>query len=285
MRFAQAIIIALLVAGCGGRSEQSGSSAETAAAPAHVAQAQPGHIHGLGLSRGTLVIATHSGLFRAPADSLDAQRIGTSAQDTMGFTVVGKDHFLGSGHPAPGDNRPPLLGLIESRDGGRNWRSVSLLGEADFHVLRSAGRRVYGVDAANGRLLVSGDEGRHWREGALPNRLIDLVPDPARPGAVLASTEHGLLVSRDAARSWRPLARIAPGLLAWPRGGAAVHVDGSGRVTVSSAGKRWAPRGRLPGSPVALAATGANELYAALGDGTVLGSRDGGASWRPRARL
>ncbi|MBA3802551.1 MAG: hypothetical protein H0X22_06565, partial [Acidimicrobiia bacterium] len=57
------------------------------------------HVHGLGLNPadGSLIVATHNGTFRIPADSEDAERLGDSLQDTMGFTVVGPDHFLGSG--------------------------------------------------------------------------------------------------------------------------------------------------------------------------------------------
>ncbi len=82
----------------------------------------------------------------------------------MGFTVVGPDHFLGSGHPDGRDDLPPFLGLIESTDAARTWEPVSLLGEADFHVLEASGRRVYGFgsdfETREQRFLVSGDGGR-----------------------------------------------------------------------------------------------------------------------------
>jgi hypothetical protein len=81
----------------------------------------------------------------------------------MGFTVVGPDHFLGSGHPDVRDKqlydlqRRPLLGLVESRDADRNWQPLSLLGEADFHALRVAHGLVYGYDATRQRFMVSAD--------------------------------------------------------------------------------------------------------------------------------
>src|SRR3712207_8020737 len=56
----------------------------------------------------------------------------------------------GSGHPDARDDLPPLLGLIRSDDGGRAGEPVSLLGEAHFHVLRTAGDRIYGVNSADG---------------------------------------------------------------------------------------------------------------------------------------
>jgi hypothetical protein len=86
--------------------------------------------------------------------------------------TLAPDRFLGSGHPDLADAReqglPPLLGLIESSDGGQTWTPVSLLGEADFHVLRSEGDLVYGFDATNARLLVSEDAGATWNERSLP---------------------------------------------------------------------------------------------------------------------
>jgi hypothetical protein len=81
------------------------------------------HIHGLGIkpADGALMIATHSGLFRAAKGAQTAEPVGDRRQDTMGFTVVGPNRFLGSGHPDPRDDLPPLLGLIRSDDGGRKW--------------------------------------------------------------------------------------------------------------------------------------------------------------------
>ena len=63
-------------------------------------------VHGLGLNPadGDLYTATHFGLFRVAADGV-AERVGESLQDTMGFTVVGPDRFVASGHPDIRDRR------------------------------------------------------------------------------------------------------------------------------------------------------------------------------------
>jgi hypothetical protein len=50
---------------------------------------------------------------------------------------------------------PPNLGLIESRDGGETWKNVSLLGQADFHVLESAGRRIIAGSASRASATLS----------------------------------------------------------------------------------------------------------------------------------
>ncbi len=133
----------------------------------------PIHGHGLGVNPadGSLFIATHTGLFRAGPNSRKAVRIVDRFQDTMGFSIVGPNRFLGSGHPDAREQKPPpLLGLIESADAGKTWTPISLLGEADFHVLRSAGARVYGYDASNDRLLASADAAKHGKSSTNPAR-------------------------------------------------------------------------------------------------------------------
>ena len=142
------IALAALVGACG---SDDGSSPASNAPPPSSQQAELQHIHGLGVDSGsgTLYVATHSGLFQAARDDAQLERLGDSRQDIMGFSVVGPGRFVGSGHPAPSQNLPPNLGLIESRNGGRSWENISLLGKADFHVLRSAGATVYGVDGGS----------------------------------------------------------------------------------------------------------------------------------------
>jgi hypothetical protein len=274
-----AVLVVVVLMGCGGDSD-------VRFAPPQGAEdrAGPEHVHGLGInpSDGALMIATHSGLFRAEQGSSSAQRVGDRRQDTMGFTVVGPDRFLGSGHPDLRDDLPPLLGLIRSEDAGRSWESVSLLGQADFHVLRTVGTRIYGVNATDGKLMVSDDGGRRWATRAPPGALFDLAAAPGRPDVVVGSGEDGLFVSRDAGASWRPLHRRAAGLLAWPRPDALYLVDGRGRVYVSAdAGRSWRQRGDVGGQPAALAPH-RSDLYVALHTNEVKLSTDGGRSWRTR---
>lgn len=278
---------ALAVGGCGGGADTAAEQSTPSAGRSASTDPGPVHVHGLGINPadGALYIATHTGLFRAAPGSSKASRVGQGEQDTMGFSVQGPDRFIGSGHPGPGENKPPQLGLIESSDAGRSWRSRSLLGQADFHILRAVGNTVYGFDAWNGRLLRSNDGGRTWGERSIPETLVDLVPNPSRPAEVIASTQKGIAISRDGAGRWQALADLPPGLLVWPARGGPFHVDGSGQVSAGSTdGRRWRRRGRIPGTPAALAAASPTELYAALGDGTVLVSRDAGARWAVRSR-
>jgi hypothetical protein len=127
----------------------------------------------------------------------------------MGFTVVGPDQSLGSGHPDFRDaqltvpNKRPLLGLIESRDAGHSWQPLSLLGEADFHALQVARGRVYGYDATGGRFMVTSDH-RHWQVRS-KLELTSFAVSPTDPELVVAATDRGLVRSRDGGRRWQPI--------------------------------------------------------------------------------
>ena len=222
-------LLPLLLLGCGGSDDDGAASGpDTHAATAPAADGGMHHIHGLGVaSDSTLQIATHDGLWVAESGQTGVERFGTSRQDVMGFSAVDDRRFLGSGHPAPGDTElPPNLGLIESRDGGRSWRSVSLLGEVDFHVLESAGAVVYGVDSGTGLLFASSDRGRTWKRHRLPAAAVSLAIDPRAAERVVVSTEAGLFASADSGRRWWPLDDGAVGLLAWPSPTALYRVDG-----------------------------------------------------------
>jgi photosystem II stability/assembly factor-like uncharacterized protein len=258
-------------------SDEDGSESDAAA------QLGPVHVHGLGVNPAdrALYIATHTGMWRLPAGAKEAIPIGESRQDTMGFTIVGPDHFLGSGHPDNLDE-PPLLGLIESLDRGATWKQISLAGDADFHVLRAGGQRVYGYDVSRRRLLVSRDGGRTWVERNLRAALLDLVPDPTAARRLVAATGVGLLASTDAGRTWKRVGDKI-GLLAWPSTGRLYLATATGDVLLSTSGfgpGAWRRVGGLGGQPSAFFARTARDLFAALHDGTIVQSRDGGRSWR-----
>ncbi|GIU94143.1 MAG: hypothetical protein KatS3mg012_0600 [Gaiellaceae bacterium] len=249
----------------------------------------PVHVHALGINPAdeALFIATHTGLYRVSRGEDEASRVGDRYQDTMGFTVVGSDRFLGSGHPDLRDDLPPHLGLIESTDAGVTWEPISLLGEADFHVLRLADERLYGYDASNDRLLVSEDLGRTWSELEKPGPVVDLVVSPVDPARiVLASAggrEEGLFASKDGGRTWKRIHDVV-GLLAWPAPEHLYALASHGEVLESAdRGRSFEPSGEIGGDPAAFLAASASELYVALHDGTIKRTTDGGARWTIRS--
>lgn len=260
--------------------------------PPGASRAEPGvaHVHGLGVNTadGSLIVATHFGSFRLPTGGGSAERIGDSYQDTMGFTVAGADHFLGSGHPdvqAMRAGQPTRLGLIESVDAGASWSILSLGGEADFHALAFAHDQVYGWDAGTGRFMVSADR-RAWQTRSTVE-LFGFAVDPKDEDGLVATGPDGLLESTDGGRSWRA-AENGPALVAlsWDVDAGLWGVDAGGAVWTRS-GPRWDEVGALPGQPQAFLAT-AQMLYAAAHDAdgrtAIYQSSDRGRTWDLRYR-
>jgi photosystem II stability/assembly factor-like uncharacterized protein len=250
----------------------------------------PVHVHGLGVNPadGSLFVATHTGLFRAAGGETRARRVADRYQDTMGFTVVGPDRFLGSGHPDGREQLPPFLGLIESRDAGRTWRAVSLQGKVDFHVLEASGARIYGYGSdwktREPRFLTSADGGRGWRRLRAPEPLISLAISPDDDRALAASGERRVFRSHNGGRSWSAVDGPGAGLLVWTRSGV-VLVDLDGRVYQSAElDGRWRPIGAVDGQPAALDSGPEDELLVALHDGTIKLSTDAGRNWSVRSR-
>jgi hypothetical protein len=272
-----ALLAVLVLAGC--RSDQPASpSASVADDPGLI------HVHGLGINPadGTLFAATHTGLFTVRDGA--GQRVADRLQDTMGFTVVGPDHFLGSGHPDFHDtqlyqpDRRPLLGLIESRDAGRSWQPLSLLGEADFHALQAAHGRVYGYDATGGRFMVTSDR-RHWQARS-ELELTSFAVSPTNPELVLAATDRGLARSSDGGRRWQPIRGPAALLLDWERPDALWAITDQGQLWLSNdAGASWRERGRINGQPEAFLAQ-EKTLYVAVAQLGIVTSPDQGHSWQ-----
>lgn len=227
------------------------------------------HIHGLGINPAddVLYAASHHGVFRVTGKDEPVQVAGRT-QDFMGFTVVGPDHFLGSGHPGPdGGDQPPHLGLIESTDAAETWRSVSLSGEADFHAMEAKHDRVYGFDSQSGRLMVSEDQ-KSWDTRAGIG-LADLAVSPANAEEILATTESGPARSTDGGRAFAPV-EGAPTLvfIDWPTADRLIGVAPDGVVyTSDDGGKSWSKGGQVSGRPQAILGHGDAEVYLATESG------------------
>ena len=277
-----ALFVAVLV---GLRLAGSDDGAETSAGT------EPGveHVHGLGINPadGSLVVATHYGSFRLPADGGEAERIGESFQDTMGFTVAGPDHFLGSGHPDVAgmrEGQPSRLGLIESTDAGATWTALSLNGEVDFHGLAFAHGQVYGWDSGTGRFMVLSDK-QEWETRSSLD-LFGFAVDPDDADNVMGTGPDGLIESSDGGRSWRPAE--GPGLVAlsWNAEAGLWGTDRDGGVWRRSSAT-WERAGSLPGQAQAFLAT-PEGLYAAAHDAQgrtgIYQSTDQGATWELRYR-
>jgi hypothetical protein len=245
-----------------------------------------GHIHGIGVDPAdqTLYAATHYGLYRVTGQD-EPELVGGIVQDFMGFTVVGPNHFLGSGHPNENDhNQPSSLGLIESTDAGRSWNSLSLNGEADFHSIEYRHNRVYAYDSHSQRVLVSADKQQRDRRATI--RDFDMVVSPLSPNEILATTPDGLLRSRDQAATFVQVDSAPPLVfLSWPDRGPLVGIDPGGTVYVSNdSGDVWTARRAFGERPQALSTADSGQLFVAT-DHAIYRSSDGGANFESFRRL
>jgi hypothetical protein len=258
---------------------------------ANSAAAEPGvsHVHGLGINPadGSLIVATHFGSFRIPADGDEAVRIGDSFQDTMGFTVAGPDHFLGSGHPdleSMRDGQPTRLGLIESTDGGATWTILSLGSEVDFHALAFAHDQVYGWDSGTGRFMVSTDR-VEWQTRATLD-LFGFAVDPDDADHIVGAGPEGLIESSDGGRTWGDADGPQLVTVSWDPEAGLWGADPAGAVW-HRVGSDWEQAGTLPGEPQAFLAT-PDALYAAAHDdddvAAIYRSTDDGVTWDLRYR-
>ena len=267
---AAACTAVLVAAGC-----SSGTESATATASDLV------HVHALAENGdGGLFVATHTGLYRIDGDLV--ARVGDGSHDLMGFTAVAPGDLLASGHPdlrdttLQKDGKPPLLGLVSSED-GRDWRTLSLLGEVDFHSLEAAHGSVYGADSTSGRFMVS-DDRTTWDTRATRAGLIDFAVSPDNPDVLVASDEHGVSRSDDGGRTWQQVSALPYVYLGWtPEELLGAAADGTvGRS--QDGGQSWREVGSLGGQPEAFLVT-ADAVYAAVADRGILRSTDGGATF------
>jgi hypothetical protein len=237
------------------------------------------HLHGLGVNPadGQLYLAAHSGVL-ALGPGGEIERVADRYQDTMGFTVLGPDVFLGSGHPDLRDDAPSSLGLIRSDDAAETWKPVSLYGEADLHAIVAAHDRIYAADATAGQLIVSSDDGRSWeRRGTV--ELSALAVDPMDPDVIIGSDYAGdLQRSDDGGRSWEPVDGPRVTTLAWDDQIGLLAAGPDGDVYTSDGVAPWRTIGNLDGTgPVITIVDGI--AWAATDGARFLSSDDGGATW------
>lgn len=260
--------VALALTGCAGPD----ATGTAAAGPVFA------HVHGLGVdpADGTVYVASHDGLFRSGPGGLAPA--GATGRDLMGFTIAGPGTYLSSGHPAPGDDLPNPLGLVESRDGGGTWTPVSLTGEVDFHSLEAASGTIFGYDAINGLLRASVDGGRSWEDRS-PVEALDIAVDPADPARVLATVQGGVAGSTDGGRSFTTPTGPQLAYLSWGPDGTVYGLDLDSAVfTSSDGGTTWQRIGAGPGGrPQAVTAV-EDALLAATTAG-VYRSDDGGMTF------
>lgn len=282
--------------GCGSSTSKS-TTARTSAVPRTklVDSTRPPYITGLAVDPAGqgILLATNAGLFRVSADGRRTQTIharilaeghtGPFGQRVSSLAFLDSGHLLGSGHPNPGPSRlPAFLGLIESTNGGRSWTAISRAGFSDLHVLLVVNGTIYGYDTVLGGVVVSTDRGRTFAERSAPGGavVVDMAVDPHAPRYLLASTPMAIFRSDNQGRSWHETQPAVESRMAWTPNGL-FRADADGTVLTSSdRGLTWRRVGRLPRAPGKLVELPGGTLYAALIDGSIVASRDGGRMWK-----
>lgn len=283
------LALGIVVAGC------TASGPDTAG-PAGTAEATFGHVHGLGVdsTSGAAFAATHNGVFALPP--LDAAPASVAelggpiaglAQDTMGFTMDGRQMF-GSGHPDPADESAPSnLGFITSTDDAKTWETISLRGEKDFHEIEvvqdSVGRfDVFAVDSSTGGILISRDGGASWQPGG-DVLARDLAAEPESE-TVYATTEEGLAVSSDGGLTFE-VDSEAPVLylIDWvddASDGGLVGIGLEGNVWTRLGTEGWTRSGFIEGPAHAMSYAASPEPVLLVADARgIVASDDFGSTW------
>jgi photosystem II stability/assembly factor-like uncharacterized protein len=294
MRRAAALALAagLCAAGCGDSSSGDGGRSDRLVDFSK----RPPFVNSLERDEesGEFLLTTNRGFFRVNPEDDSFRRLrgtieaGGKRAGVGTFLELNLDpdgQLVGSGHP---DQRtlPQYLGYLRSDDGGRHWRVVSRLGDADLHKIVFKHDRLYAWDAVLSALIVSEDGGRSFVEHFTPRGLIiDFEVDPEDPAHVLAATDEILFRSEDEGESWRPLVQSEGSRLAWPEPDRLYLAAKDGTVSRSEdGGDTFDEVGRVDGEPYVLDAVTGTELYMALSDATILRSEDGGASWEEEFR-
>lgn len=278
-RLAAAVLGVAALTACGGSDDSTtGSDAGRADADELV------HVHDVLVGPGgsPVYLAAHTGLYELRDGELVAR--SDRFDDLMAAAIEPDGTLIASGHPDLSsdelrvEDKPPLLGLVESDD-GTTWTPRSLLGDADFHALVVTEGTLYGADSTSARVLVSDDGGHTWQSRAGEAQLLDLAIDPADDDQMVGvDLDRGLVASNDGASTWEPV-DAAPELvdLEWTST-ALVGLGADGSVHQSTdAGRNWQQLVSLDGAQ-ALGSDG-TDLYAFVTPDEVHRSGDGGESW------
>ena len=283
-------LIAATVGGCGDTQETDAVHPPgTTAASAHGPSISGGagalpsaHVHGVARNPGDglVYVATHDGLFSMRRGA-QPTRVGPVI-DLMGFTIAGPNHFYASGHPGIGVDLPDPVGLIESKDGGQTWATLSRQGEADFHTLTSSRTGVAGFE---GDQLAMTVDGRTWEQLAPPVAPHAVAASP-NGAALLVTSESGLARFSAKGKTWqRVQTPLLLQLVTWADASTVVGLAPDGRVALSTdAAETWQIQGGAGAPPHALAAyrqqDGSVEILVVLSAGLVR-STDTGKTFAP----
>lgn len=235
------------------------------------------HIHQIDLLEEQVLIGTHEGLMKLGSGG-SFTRVGKIQFDVMGMAVLGGTIYA-SGHPLAGDSRPPLIGLLNSKDGGKTWKQVSLRGAVDFHLLEVSPHAIVGGDSASGDLFYSTDNGLNWVNRG-KNIFEDIALSPTSSKVAFGISGEKLMKSTNSLKTWKS-EKVSGKFSNIVWAGESIYLSsGSELLSSRDAGKTWKRLYRFSGTVGALIAN--SKLVAATVGNDIYQSRDGGSSFELR---
>lgn len=249
------------------------------------------HLHGIAVDTtdsSQLYLASHHGVWRTNPDGT-ATQVSDNRNDYMGFTPnpLQPGSFFASGHPERGGN----LGVLFSTDGARTWRQVSagVNGPVDFHSMDVSIADPNVLYGHYGSVQVSRDGGKNWEiAGKPPVDIFDLAASGKDPNTVYAATRSGLMISRDAGRTWQAASMVqrpATMVTTFADGTVYAFQVGVGLLRTSEPSLAWQTVANGFGDAVllhfAINPTDPRQLYGVTDKSIILASRDGGKTWKP----
>lgn len=253
---------------------------------------EAGRVMSLFENQGRVLAGTNGGVYYSDDQGLTWQRSpGVPAQFTS-FSIValGDALFIGT------DGYSGGAGVYRSRDNGLTWEFLNngLAETGGVFYLDVAPGNVLIASAAGGLVFRSTDNGESWQaaQAGLPDEL-GFVNATSNGRVTLATTGKGFFRSTDGGRSWHDINRNFPaGVAALP--GYFLQVLGnriwatggkSGVLATDDDGATWRQfNNGLPADAyVGGVAVYGNEVYAALTDGSLYRSTDGGANWKKQS--
>lgn len=226
-----------------------------------------------------ILLGTHVGLYRSSDGGRSWKFAELEGQDAMNLAPAADSTVWTAGHEV----------LARSEDGGLSWEDVRPEGlpSLDLHgfaVDPRDPRHLWAAVAGRG-LYSSTDGGRSFtvvsKEIGGDVMALAIAPD----GRILAGDmRRGLLVSRDAGKTWEPtLAEGVMGLAINPDDPETVVASGRGIFLSTDGGETWKRvRPVSPGAgPAAWAPSDPKTGYVVGFDRTLYRTTDAGASWQP----
>lgn len=262
------------------------------------------HLHGIAYAADeNIYVATHQGMLTKDRKNNEWVMKGNYAFDFMGFNVMSDGTMITSGHPGKGSNLPNPLGLMVSENNGIEWKSKSLLGKIDFHILTSNFNNpdiIYGVNQMDSGsfkagIYISKNKGKDWNlieSKNLPqdlHQIYSLITLPENENVLLAGTGTGVLKSSDGGKTWQPFdsTRLITGINVIPDTkdliSYSITKEGSGIMISKDQGNTWQNIGMDLGED-AVAYFGinpknSNKMVISTFGNSVLATEDGGENW------